>query len=115
MAKVSNSDQTDSGRRQLLVATGAVFGMVLVGGIPRLSRAADLPHLSPDDPTAQALGYNEDSSKVDAAKYPNHKPDMACANCNFFQGGSAEFGPCQLFPGKAVNAKGWCAGYVKKA
>ncbi len=39
----------------------------------------------------------------------------ACANCNFFQGGATAYGPCQLFPGKAVNAKGWCAGYAKKA
>ena len=114
MKNVSKSGQTDTARRQLLIATGAVVGMAVVG-LPRLARAADLPHLTADDPTAQALGYSEDSSKIDSAKYANHTPDMACANCNFYQGAGAEFGPCQLYPGKAVNAKGWCAGYAKKA
>lgn len=88
---------------------------MVICGVPRLSHAADLPHLSPDDPTAKALGYHEDASKVDAAKYPTHKPEMLCSNCNFYQSGSADFGPCQLFAGKAVSAKGWCAGYAKKA
>jgi hypothetical protein len=38
-----------------------------------------------------------------------------CANCNFYQGAATGYGPCQLFPGKSVNAKGWCSGYAKKA
>jgi len=76
--------------------------------------AADLPPLPETDPTAQALGYKADASQVDAAKYPQHTAQQSCANCKFFQGTGAS-GPCQLFPGKSVNAKGWCAGYAAKA
>jgi hypothetical protein len=83
--------------------------------MPRPGRAADLPHLTLDDPTAKALGYTEDSTKVDETKYPSHKAGMACANCNFYQGGAAAFAACTLYSGKAVNAQGWCAGYAKKA
>ena len=25
------------------------------------------------------------------------------------------YGPCPLFPGKAVNSKGWCSAYAKAA
>ena len=69
-----------------------------------------------DDGIASALGYREDGSKVDAAKFPQHKPDQACLNCNLAQGkaGDAWLG-CSIFAGKAVSAKGWCAAWVKKA
>ena len=51
-----------------------------------------------------------------ASKAPApHVAGQGCANCNFYQGAATGFGPCQLFPGKAVNAKGWCSGYAKKA
>jgi High potential iron-sulfur protein len=106
----------NSSRRQFLGLVGGALGAAaLAGSFPNTARADDLPHLTLDDPTAQALGYTEDSSKVDAAKFPTHKPEQACASCNFFQGGTNAYGPCQLFAGKAVNAKGWCSGYAKKA
>ena len=111
-----DKSNTHSSRRQFLsLAGGALGAAALIGSLPKTARADDLPHLTLDDPTAQALGYTEDSSKVDAAKFPTHKPEMACANCNFYQGGATGYGPCQLFVGKAVNSKGWCSGYAKKA
>ena len=68
------------------------------------------------DATAQALHYNADATKVDKAVAPTWKAGEACNNCNFFQGGANDqWGPCQLFPGKAVHRAGWCAGYAKKA
>uniref|UniRef100_UPI0021491A62 high-potential iron-sulfur protein n=1 Tax=Tahibacter caeni TaxID=1453545 RepID=UPI0021491A62 len=79
-----------------------------------LPAAADLPSLPETDPTAQALGYKADAAQVDAAKYPQHTAQQNCANCKFFQGAGAS-GPCQLFPGKSVSAKGWCAGYAARA
>lgn len=79
-------------------------------------QAADLPQLSEDDPTAKALGYRHDTTKVDQAKFPNHKPDQNCANCKLIQGEAADgWIRCQLFPGKLVNTNGWCAGWVKLA
>lgn len=102
-------------RRSFLKLAGTTgVAVVACSVIARQARADDLPHLAENDPTAAALGYKEDATKVDAAKYPQHKPEQLCANCNFFQGTGA-YAPCQLFPGKAVNAKGWCAGYAKKA
>jgi hypothetical protein len=77
---------------------------------------ADAPVLSESDPTAQALGYKTDASKVDKTKFPRYQVGQTCANCQLYQGkpGSAS-GPCQTYGGKLVDAKGWCNAYVKKA
>ena len=118
MKKVDNSttQEMDCSRRRFFVGAGAALGAAALASVlPRSARADDLPHLATTDPTAQALNYTEDASKVDKAKAAAYVAGSSCANCNFFQGGSAAYGPCQLFPGKAVNAKGWCSGYAKKA
>ena len=113
---LSNISGTDQGRRRFFVGAGTAIGAAaLVSVLPRQARADDLPHLTPSDPTAQTLGYVEDATKADKAKFPTYAAGNDCANCNFFQGGSAAWGPCQLFPGKAVNAKGWCSAHAKKA
>jgi hypothetical protein len=112
----STKPELDSGRRRFFAGAGAALGAVVFADmLPRVARADDLPHLTTSDPTAQALNYTEDASKVDKAKSPTFVAGSACASCNFFQGAAAAYGPCQLFPGKAVNAKGWCSGYAKKA
>ncbi|MGH8041244.1 MAG: high-potential iron-sulfur protein [Rudaea sp.] len=105
------SDTNTSRRRFFALAGSAIGAAALASALPRNARAADLPHLSPSDPTAQALHYTEDNTKAPAP----HKAGEACNNCNFFQGGNAAYGPCQLFPGKDVHRDGWCAGYAKKA
>jgi|SRR5579883_887139 hypothetical protein len=111
------SDRNDSrplnpARRHFCGLAGGVVGAAaLLGALPRGARADELPHLTLDDPTAKALNYTEDASKAPAP----HQDGQNCANCNFFHGGASGYGPCDLFPGKAVNAKGWCSGYAKKA
>lgn len=102
--------------------TGSIATLALVPTLLRAQAApaqqatgAQLPHLAETDPVAQALGYKEDTAKVDTTKFPSHKPEQTCANCNFFTAGNGEYGPCQLFPGKVAHANGWCAGYVVKA
>jgi len=116
MKKNHDSKSIDSHRRRFFVGAGTALGAAaLASALPRTARADDLPHLSPSDPTAAALNYTEDASKVDKAKAPTYVAGSACANCNFYQGAAAPWGACALFPGKAVNAKGWCAGYAKKA
>jgi len=68
------------------------------------------------DPTAQSLGYKHDASKVDKAKFPKYAAGQTCSNCQLFQGKPGDaWGPCPIFGGKNVNAKGWCSAYVKKA
>ena len=77
---------------------------------------AQAPMVAETDPTALALGYKANTSKVDAKKYPNHLPVQACKNCALFQGKPADAaGPCPLFAGKQVAANGWCSAYSKKA
>ena len=101
-----------SRRRFVATVSSLIGGVSVINLLPCNAEADELPHLSPKDPLAQALTYTEDASTVTAA---THAPGAACANCNFFMGGTGAFGGCQLFPGKTVNAKGWCAGYVKKS
>jgi hypothetical protein len=98
----------------LLAAASGTFSVaILASTLPRLALADDLPHLTTaDDPTAKMLNYTEDASNAVAP----HQAGQTCANCNFFQGAGGSYGPCRLYAGKAVNVKGWCAGYaVKKA
>lgn len=77
--------------------------------------AAEAGQLDEADPAAVALGYKKDTTQVDGAKYPQHKPTQDCAGCRYFQAkAGSEWGPCTLFAGKGVHSKGWCAAYAAK-
>ena len=103
------------GRRHFLAtAAGTLASAVVVTTLPGIAHADDMPHLAMDDPTAKALNYTEDASQIDATKFPMHQANQACVNCNFFAGEPGGFGPCKLFPGKAVSSSGWCSGYAKE-
>ena len=81
----------------------------------RKALADDLPQLSPDDPMAQAMKYTHDASTVDAGARVNTAADQTCANCALVQGNDGDaWRPCQIFPGKAVNAAGWCSVWAPK-
>ena len=108
---MSKVQDTESRRRFLKIAGGTSAALVVLGGLPRFARAADLPHVTDADPTAKALDYVEDASKSTNAKY---KAGDDCANCQFYTGGATGYGPCALFPGKSVNAKGWCVSHTLK-
>lgn len=83
---------------------------------PSAPAASELPKLAEANPQAQALGYKNDTTTVDAARYPNHAADQACANCALFSGQAGQdWGPCGIFPGNQVNARGWCSAYNRKA
>lgn len=109
---MSKEESIESRRRFLKIAAGTAAAAAVIGTLPRIARAADLPHVSESDPTAKALGYVEDASTT---KDPKHKAGANCSNCQFYSGGPTGFGPCQLFPGKAVSAKGWCVSHAAKA
>jgi hypothetical protein len=77
--------------------------------------AATGPMLDEADATAVALGYVADAARVDKVKHPNFVEGTNCAGCALYQGAAgSEAGPCGLFAGKRVSAKGWCASYIKK-
>jgi hypothetical protein len=80
------------------------------------AQAADLPHLTPEDPTAKALGYHDDAKTVDAKQFGTYQAGQTCSTCLQLQGAAGQsWRPCSIFPGKAVNAGGWCQVWVKKA
>ncbi len=98
--------------RRRFITNVVVLGAAIGAGA---AVAQTLPELSESDATAAALGYKADTTKVDKAKYPNHKDEQICDNCNLVQGKEGEaLRPCAIFPGKSVAAKGWCAAYVPK-
>lgn len=67
------------------------------------------------DPVATALGYKEDTTKVDAAKFPQHKVEQRCDGCALYTGKPGEAsGPCSAFGLKIVTAGGWCAAFAVK-
>ncbi|RKP58542.1 high-potential iron-sulfur protein [Pararobbsia silviterrae] len=98
-------------RRSFLLHSAGVLSALALSGT---ASAAD--PVAESDPTAQALGYKADGSKVDKTKFARYTPDQKCGNCALYQGaaGSAS-GPCPMFGGKLVSANGWCNAYSKKA
>lgn len=101
-----------------MTATGLLAIPVAALLRPGTADASDMPKLSEDDPQAKALGYHHDYTKVDPAAFPQRDPSITqnCANCQLYTGeAGAEWGGCSIFPGKAVNANGWCKTWVKKA
>jgi hypothetical protein len=113
----SQATQIESRRRLLRLCAAAAGAAWLLRAVPARAKVTlELPHLSDANPTAASLGYTEDTSRVDQGKFPRHKPDQRCANCRFFQASAgADYAPCQIYPGHAVNANGWCAGYAVKS
>jgi hypothetical protein len=96
-----------------LSAVAAAGAFVAPG---RKAVAGDLPQLSADDPMAQAMRYTHDASTVDPASRANPAADQNCANCALIQGADGDaWRPCQIFPGKVVNANGWCQVWAPKA
>ncbi len=82
----------------------------------RVAVAADLPHVDEASPQATGLGYKHDATQIDAAKFPRYQAGQHCATCQLYTGAAgAEWGPCAIFPGQAVSAKGWCSAWVQKA
>jgi hypothetical protein len=91
--------------RRLLLKCATVV-LTLAPLAARVASAAAL--ISPDAAEAKAVNYTEDASSAKAAQAGN-----TCANCALYQGsyGSTQ-GPCQIFPGKEVKAKGWCSSWA---
>lgn len=88
--------------------------MIPLLNISRPVLAQDLPPVSESDPTAVALGYKHNIADIDAMRFPRRSTEAGgenqfCDNCVFYTGEPGEeWGPCALFPGKSVAAKGWC-------
>jgi len=111
-----SKDKQALGRRAIL--KGALAGLAALPAVAVMQRAAAQAapaRLDEKDAAAVALGYLHDAKKVDAAKNPTYKAGQTCANCLQIQGKDGEaWRGCNLFPGKQVNAGGWCRVWVQK-
>jgi len=101
-------------RKFIQLSAVAAAGVLVQPG--REAQAEDMPQLSEDDPMASGMKYTHDASTVDPASRANPAADQTCANCALIQGeDGAAWRPCQIFPGKLVNASGWCQVWAPKA
>lgn len=104
--------ETSLNRRQLVtLGASAAAGLIIAR-----SATAEEVALSESDPTAAALGYVENASTVDTAKWtkkagPEGDKQM-CSNCSLYQPIDDEWGGCSIFPGKKVKGAGWCNAWV---
>jgi hypothetical protein len=95
-----------------LIAGALVPAMGLIGNT---AGADALTPLDPNDPTAKALGFMTDATKVDATANPTYKAGQKCSTCAQFQGkAGAATGGCNIFVGHSVPAGGWCKVWAQK-
>ena len=106
-----SKSNVDKQRRTMLklVVTSATVVPLSSLVLSRNAWSGDLPRLSEDDSVAKALSYVHDAAAAPAGK---RKDGQFCKNCNLIQSRQGEWRPCSIFPGKAVNENGWCAGWV---
>jgi High potential iron-sulfur protein len=104
--------------RRSIVKSGLLAGVLLpaAGLMSRHAAAASpLPPVDPADPTAKALGFVTDGSKVNTKTYPQFKPTQKCGTCAQFQGKPGDASAaCTIFAGKSVPAGGWCSVWAQK-
>ncbi|HYN78791.1 MAG TPA: high-potential iron-sulfur protein [Lamprocystis sp. (in: g-proteobacteria)] len=114
---------TSTSRRdavKLMLGTAVAIPMINLIGVGSV-RAAAAPAnaVAADDPTGVALKYNADATKADragAARPGAPAAEQKCSTCQFSQAGTdAGWQACTLFPGKQVNANGWCSSWTLKA
>jgi hypothetical protein len=106
----------DLSRRDALRRLGLLLGAVAAPGgaiVSRPVKAAELPHLTTQDPTARALAYHDDAKTVDPREFPSYKAGQKCSTCQQIQGQKGQhWRPCTLFPDALVNADGWCRAWT---
>ena len=89
-------------RRNFLKISACSLVGITMGGVSL--RAVAEEQIKLDDPLAVAMKYVHQST-VEGAH---------CSNCAHIKGdAAAEWRPCNIFPAKLVNSKGWCAAWMK--
>ena len=108
--------QSTLSRRRFIAATSA--GLALIPALNLLAGEGGAPQLEESDPIAVAFGYSHDANAVDTVRFPKRATDEGktqfCDNCLQYANAEEQdgWGPCAIFPGKIVAAKGWCNVWV---
>ena len=118
---MTNKRRGATSRREFLKIAGYAVALVpLANGVRAAAEPADMPKLDEQDGAAVQFGYLHDATKVDPEKFPRSvevdgvRP--LCSNCVLFQAkGDEEWAGCPIFPGKLVNANGWCNAWAPKS
>ncbi len=102
--------------RRAIVKGGLLLSSIApILALPARNARAALTALDPNDPTAKALGFALDSTKVDDSANPTHKPAQKCATCAQFQGKAGDaVGGCNIFAGHSVPRGGWCKVWAQR-
>ena len=103
------SEITSPNRRLFLKLSGGIVAGVALSAAFMRQAAAALPHLNAaTNATAKALHYTDNAKQA----VVQHPPMEHCMMCQHYKGHMGEaWGPCEIFPGYAVNARGWCSAY----
>ena len=97
--------------RRKLLQTAALLAPAAVVACSSAEQLAT-PELRAADPVARSLLYYPDTLDVPAGSplAARHKPAQTCAGCMHVRGVAGDrLRPCPMFPGKLVNANGWCS------
>jgi High potential iron-sulfur protein len=103
--------------RRTMVKSGLIAGALFptIGLIANTAEGAALTPLDASDPTAKALGFVADASKVSASDNPTFKAGQKCGTCAQYQGKAADAtGGCNIFVGHSVPVGGWCKVWAQK-
>ncbi len=96
---------------QLSMGSAALAGFAMSKGA--LAQGA---MVAESDAQPSAVGYKTDGSRADKVKFPRYAAGQQCSTCALYQGKYGDVsGPCPLFAGKQVQARGWCSVWSKKA
>jgi hypothetical protein len=97
-------------RRKLLFACSIAAAAPLAA---RSAFAQSKEKVDENSAQAKSLNYRHDAKQV---KDPKRTPDQFCNNCQLYQAAPTDpWGPCAIFAGNLVAAKGWCSAWIKKA
>jgi hypothetical protein len=101
--------------RRMLIQAAAVITPVALTGRAASAQNSDIV-LRADDPVARALAYFPNSKNVpdDNPLAASHEPSQTCATCIHVREETGDgTRRCPMFPGRLVNAEGWCSLWAK--
>lgn len=99
-------------RRTFILQVVAGSAALAAGQIVTAEAEQPKGRLTETDAYAKSMGFKEDTTKVDQARFPRHTADQQCSKCQLFKGESTDAeAPCSFFGNRIVPATGWCRNF----